>query len=320
MSKVAKIWLIIGAALFTAGLIIFAAVMSILGWDFTSLSTVTYETNEYEIGEDYKNISVVTDTADVVLAPSETGKTRIVCEEEVKIKHAVSVKEGTLFIERVDTRKWYEHVGISFKSTRITVYIPTGEYEKLSIRSSTGDVYLPGGFTFGAIDISESTGDVTLKASTTELLKIKTTTGSIRLENASAGALDLSASTGNITAKQVSCTGDVSVNVTTGKAYLEDVSCKSLTSSGSTGSAFLKSVIADKKISVERSTGSISFDASDAAELWVKTTTGSVKGTLLTNKVFFANSSTGNIDVPRTTDGGKSEITTSTGDIKITIK
>ena len=151
-------------------------------------------------------------------------------------------------------------------------------------------------------------------------MKIKTTTGSICLENASAGALDLSVSTGNITAKQVSCTGDVSVNVTTGKAHLEDVSCKSLTSSGSTGSVFLKSVIADKKISVERSTGSISFDASDAAELWVKTTTGSVKGTLLTNKAFFANSSTGNIDVPRTTEGGKCEITTSTGDIKITIK
>ena len=58
----------------------------------------------------------------------------------------------------------------------------------------------------------------------------------------------------------------------------------------------------------------------EARTISIKTDTGDVTGTLLSEKEFITDSDTGNIDVPKTTTGGKCEITTDTGDIKIDIK
>jgi DUF4097 and DUF4098 domain-containing protein YvlB len=63
----------------------------------------------------------------------------------------------------------------------------------------------------------------------------------------------------------------------------------------------------------------VKFEKSDAAELSIKTDTGDVTGTLLTEKIFDAKSSTGDVDVPKTGSGGKCEIRTGTGDIRIKI-
>ena len=88
---------------------------------------------------------------------------------------------------------------------------------------------------------------------------------------------------------------------------------------GDTGDVNMTNLIATRKITIERSTGDISFDRCDASELEVKTSTGDVIGTLLTEKVFITRSSSGKIDVPETITGGKCKVTTSTGDIKIKI-
>lgn len=315
-----KVWLMIAASLVLIGSIIFGGAMSMIEWDFSKLSTTKYESNDYEIRENYKHISILTDTADIVFVPSEGLTTSVSCYEQKGNKHSVSVKDGTLEIEIVDTRRWYEHIGINFGIPKLTVYIPQGEYGKLSIKSSTGNVEIPEGFKFESIDISESTGNVTSYASALEEIKIKTSTGSIRVENIAAGALDLTVSTGKVTVSGVTCKGDVTVGVSTGKAYLTDIDCKNLISSGDTGDISLDSVIAAEKVSIERSTGDVKFDGSDATEIYVKTDTGDVTGSLLTDKVFISQTDTGNVDVPKTVNGGRCEIITDTGDIKITVQ
>ena len=50
------------------------------------------------------------------------------------------------------------------------------------------------------------------------------------------------------------------------------------------------------------------------------TDTGDVKGSLLSEKIFIPTTDTGDVDVPKTVTGGRCEITTDTGDIKITVK
>ena len=320
MRKKTKIWLVIATALVVVGCVIFGGVMTMLQWDFTKLSTVKYETNDYEIDENYKNISIVTDTADIVFVPSENSKSSVVCYEQKNVKHSVTVKDDTLVIAVVDTRKWYEYIGINIGTPKITVYLPNAEYEKLFIKESTGNVEIPNNFRFESMDISTSTGDVKNDASASESIKIKTSTGNIRVENISAEALDLSVSTGEITVCDVNCQGDVKIHVSTGKTKLTDVACKNLTSSGNTGDISLKNVIATEKFSLERSTGDVKFDGCDAAEISVKTDTGDVTGTLLSEKVFLAETDTGRVEVPKTATGGRCEITTDTGDIRIKIQ
>ena len=319
MGKATKIWIIIAASLVLIGCIVFGGVMSMLKWDFTKLSTNKYETSNYEINENFKNISIVTYTAHIVFIVSENQKSSVDCYEQNNVKHSVTVKDDTLLIEVFDTRKWYEHIGINFGTPKITVRLPQGEYGALLVKSSTGDVETSKDFTFESIDISGSTGDVTNYACASEAVKIKTTTGDISVENISASSLDLSVSTGRVTVSGASCEGDVKVGVSTGKTNLTNITCKNLNSTGNTGDISLKNVIATERFSIERSTGDVKFDGCDAAEIFAETDTGDVVGTLLSEKVFIPRTDTGKVDVPETATGGRCEITTDTGDIKITI-
>ncbi len=318
MSKRVKIWLIVGASLVLVGTIIFGGVMMALNWDFSKISTVKYETNEYEINESYKNIKIVTNTADITFIPSE--KTKVVCYEETKVKHSATVKDDTLVIELNNNKKWYEHIGINWGSPKITVYIPAGEYGALAINGDTSDTQIPKDFKFESIDISQSTGDVKCLASAIGDIKIKTSTGHIMVEDITAGLLDLKVSTGDICATNIECAGELLVKVSTSKTILENVKCNDIISSGDTGDFTLTNVIADGSIDIERTTGDIKLYDCDANELIIVTDTGNVKGTLLSDKVFIVKTDTGSIKVPETTSGGKCKITTDTGNIRIEIK
>lgn len=320
MRKTAKIWLVIAASLVFVGLIMFAAVMSEYKWDFSKLSTGKYETNTYEISEEFSNLSMNTDTADIIFALSDDGKCRVECYEEEKAKHSVAVQENTLVIKMIDEKSWYDYIGINFGSPKITVYLPKAEYTSLFINGSTGDIEIPKNFKFEGVDISLSTGDVNFFASASKLIIIKTSTGNICVENTSAGTLDLSASTGRITVSNVICGGDANINVSTGRTNLNNIECKNITSCGDTGDISLNNVIAAEKFSIKRSTGDVRFDGSDAAEILVETDTGDVTGTFLSEKTFFVETDTGTVDVPESITGGRCEITTNTGDIELDIQ
>lgn len=294
-----KIWLIVATSLILAGSILFTGVMTSLDWNFEGLATNKFDENRYEIYEPFKNISIESDTADIVFIPSETASTSVVCNESDSAKHLVTVEGENLVIRLDYTRKWYNYIGITFSSPKITVYLPEGEYGELSVKTHTGDIIIPNNFTFNSVNISLSTGDVIGCASSLKDTEIKTSTGDIRLENLSAASLDLTVSTGRVT--------------------LCDITCDKFTSKGDTGKISMENVIVTEKLSVERSTGDVKFEKCDAAEIFIETDTGDVKGSLLSDKVFITKTDTGDITVPDTLSGGRCEITTDTGDINITI-
>ena len=330
---IAVLCVIVGAVLFVIG-------AASVGWDFTKLGTEKYENNSYEITEEFADISINTDTADIVFLPSDDGKCKVECFEPEKAKHSAVISEGALTINVNDTRKWYDYISLGFTSPKITVYLPEGEYGSLVIEEKTGDIDITQNFKFKNIDVSVSTGDVKLGAMSAENINISGSTGDVCVENVSVGELNVSVSTGRvavsgttameniaigtstgrIAVSESSVTGDVKVEVSTGKIYLTDVTCNDLISMGDTGDISMKNVIATGKFSIKRDTGDVRFTDSDAAEIFVKTDTGDVGGSLLSEKVFITKTSTGKIDVPKSITGGVCEITTSTGDIKITVK
>lgn len=319
MEGTKKIILIVGAILVALGLIIFVTVMTVNHWDFSKLSTVKYMTNTHTVDGSFTGICVETDTADILFALSGDETCKVVCYEQEKMQHAVNVQDGVLKISMVNTRKWYDYIGISFGQPQITLYLPESVYESVVVKASTSDVALPRELSFDNMQISVSTGDISNFASVTQTAKIKTTTGKIWVEDVSAGALDLSVTTGHVTVSNVTCRDDVTIGVSTGDTRLTDMTCKNLTSTGSTGDLSLTNVVAAGKFSLERSTGDIRFTKSDAAEIFAETSTGDVTGSLLSDKVYITQTSTGDVDVPKTITGGRCEISTSTGDIKIRI-
>ncbi len=313
-----KIWIITAVSFILIGGIIFVGAMSMLKWNFKGISTTKYETNTYDIVEEFENISINTDTADILFVLSANGKCKVECVEESRINHTVLVQENTLNIDITDTRKWYDHISFfSFGTPKITVYLPSDKYALLTVNASTGDIEIPSEFTFDNIDIKASTGDVNCNASAVNDLKIKLSTGHIDIQDIAAGNMNLTTSTGSINIKSVDCSGKIEMRVSTGKTILADVKCENLISNGNTGDMKLRNVIATKDFNITRSTGNIKFENSDANEIFIETDTGDVKGSLLSDKVFITETDTGNVSVPKSTTGGKCEISTDTGDIKI---
>ncbi|MBQ7688790.1 MAG: DUF4097 family beta strand repeat protein [Clostridia bacterium] len=320
MKRATKIWLFAAAILIVAGSAVFCGSMLKTGWDFSAFGSPYYETDTAAIDEDFNSITISGSTEDIAFLPAGNGKCSVVFYEAEKEEHTATVENGTLSIGRIDTREWYEKITFfSFDTPKITVYLPQTAYDTLSVTGDTGDVSLPKDFSFASIDISVNTGDVRCDASASGLLRIATDTGDICCEELSAGELKLSVSTGGINIRDVDCAGNAEVNVSTGKSILTEVSCNSFASNGSTGDITLEQVTASQTVTIKRSTGDVVFKKCDASELLIETGTGDVTGSLLTKKIFIAQSDTGRVDVPDTTTGGKCKITTDTGSILITL-
>lgn len=280
MKGPSKFMIIFASILIFIGIAIFAVGMASINWDFNKLGTVKYVTNTHEVQEDFTNISIKTTTADILFAPSDTGKCEVVCKEAIKELHSVSVENGTLIIKVNNTKKWYDYIGIMVSgSPEITVYLPKDTYSLLSINLSTGDV---------------SVSNLTL-----DELKLTATTGDLSLSNISVKELNQS--------------------ISTGTTNLTNITCKNLVSTGTTGKINLTNVRTTGLLSVKRSTGNINLDACDGGDIKLKTTTGSVKGTLLSEKIFKAHSTTGSVSVPDTHTGGICDISVTTGSIKLQI-
>ena len=322
MRTATKVWLIVAGALVALGMIIFGAATIAIGGDMSGFATNKYETNTCAITDEFTGIRIDAETANIRIVPSESEECSVECYEQDNMKHTVSVKNGTLEIKLTDTRKWYEYIGINLTSPRITVAIPKGEYGDIDVKVSTGEViidaYIPE-YTFESVDVTTSTGRVMLGATVKQDVNITTTTGNIFGNGVCAKSMNLSASTGRVELNGITCEGDISVEVSTGNAKISGVDCRNFTSEGTTGKIYLGYLKAAEKIRVQRSTGDIDLEECDASELYMETSTGEVEGTLLSDKVFITDTTTGDVNVPRTTSGGKCEITTTTGDIEISI-
>ena len=320
MSKATKVWLITASVLTALGLIIFAAVMTVCNWDFTKLSTVEYKTEVYNPDGEFNKITIDTDITEIELVPSENKECKVVCFESEKAEHYAAVENGTLVISSTDKRKWYENIGISLKTPKITVYLSQNSYNSLSVECDTGNITVPENFSFKTVKIDGHTSDIGFFASVSDTVQIKVSSGNISVGTLTADSLSLAAGTGDIKVNSVSINNGINIKTSTGTVKLTDISCGSIFSDGNTGDMSFKNVLVSGSLSVESGTGNVGFDNSDADTVCVKTGTGDVTGTLLSEKVFATKTSTGTVRVPKTASGGKCEITTSTGNIIIDIQ
>ena len=320
MKRSTKIWLIVAAALVLLGGLVLAGTLAKNGWDLAGMAVEELESRTYDIDEGFNSISIRADSADIAFVRAENGQCRVEVLARKNEKHIVTVRDGTFLIEQQDEERWYERVSpFNFARTRITVWLPASDYAALSVRQDTGDLTVPEDFAFETASVSASTGELSFRASVSETAELQTSTGDILVENSSVGELRVTVSTGEVTLRSLVCEGRLSLTVSTGKAELTDVSCQSFVSGGSTGDLRLERVLAAGTISVERGTGDVRLEECDAAELYIQTDTGSVTGTLNTEKLFQANSHTGRVSVPDTITGGLCRISTNTGNIEITV-
>ena len=296
-----KIALIIACALVVLGLVIGIIGLALIGFNFKEMSTVKTVENTYTIAQPFSHVRISSSIGSLEIRPATDGVCRLECVETAKLYYTHTLENDTLCIMLTNDMKWPDYIGINTASARAVLYLPDAAYASLCVESSTGSTKVENGLTFGSVMLRGSTGTLSFSASVTETLDITSSTGSIKISSVSVG-------------------GTLNVETDTGSVKMNTVTCATLEMKYETGSVTLTDVLASEKMEIDGSTGSLRFERADAPIIKVDTSTGSVRGTLRSEKIFYAKSSTGSIDVPRGTQGGICEIETSTGSIHITIE
>ena len=304
--------IITAIVLLTAGLLIFVGGLFAGG----SLPPMTYEAMRYSVNEPFADIHIDTHEMNIEFILSEDGTCSVDSAVTEKFYPNVTVRDGVLTVTTVDERTWVDRLMMSADQP-MQIRLPGTAYRTLSVESHTGDVTVDSRFSFDNVQITASTGDVTCGASTENAIEITASTGDITLENVKAEELWLVVSTGRIAVKGAEIQKGVLLTVSTGKLEIDGLSCESLTSTGSTGRVTLRNLDVEHALWIERSTGDVNFENVGAETITVHTETGDVTGTLRSAFYFVTETNTGKVRVPDTHSGGRCEIKTSTGDIRI---
>lgn len=315
MKKIILLPIILGSVLLVAGGALFAVAL------YKSKDN-RLEHQDYKDLEAFNKFDIDLTIADFELKASTDGKATVSVDETKYDKHTVEVKDSALVIKGQDTRKWHERLFTFnfFQKVKVTVFVPEGNYEEFKLESDTGDVTVPGNYTFSNIGVAVHTGNVKNSAKVTDNLKIHSSTGNISVSDVTAKNVDLKASTGNVSLKNSAIEEKVELNTSTGNITVENVTCNDYASKSSTGSLKLDHTVVANHIEAKTSTGSVRFIASDANTINVKTNTGSVNLNLLTGKTFDCQSDTSKPKYPSSTIGaGLCKVETDTGSINITV-
>lgn len=320
MKKSKKVAIITAVAMLVIGCIIaFFALLS-LNFDFSSLNTENSVNETYDIDESFKNINIEGPECDINLIPSDNDKCFVVCNESDKIQHSVTVENDTLKIKRTDNRKWYEHIVVFYwGEISINLYLPKNEYEKLSIKSASGNVEIPESFTFDTTEITSASGDVSFLSKVNNNIDIHTVSGNIYVGETTAENLDAQSTSGDIKISSATIKDKLNTKSVSGNIKLTDTKCLSINSNTTSGDQTLSNVTAKTDAEFESVSGNIKMYQSDAEAINIKTTSGDVAGTLLTDKIFDVKTTSGDVDVPLSGTGGKCEVKTTSGNVNIKI-
>ncbi len=313
--------LIVAASLFITGLAL--AVLGVAFMDTNShfISKNNYRSLTVDVSNEFKSVSVLATTCDIIFEASPDNTTWISAQIPESSDIESFVEDGTLHVRVKDNRKWYDFIGISIgaESPRVVVYLPKGEYEKLDIHVTTGDFGVGEEHSFTSLSFEASTGDAVIFSPVGESLYAKVTTGDIRVGNASYALMELKATTGDIKIENVPNSGKITAKTGSGKVTLSSIHANEIDIETTTGDIDLEGVIASAVTRIKATSGDVEFEAFDSAEIYIKVTTGDVEGELLSSKVFITDTTTGDVRVPYSTEGGVCDIKTTTGNITISL-
>ena len=330
--------IVVAFCLIIAGVALAGAALVAVDFDFGGFSNVNYERNSYVIEGDIGKISVIAQDHNVIILPSENSICKIEVDESEDFKLGYRFEDKHLVIKMTDDRKWYDHISFFSAEADLVLYLPAGEYDRLSVETDTGDVKVSEEFSFTFVLASAGTGDIEFLAKTHKELSLSCSTGDITVRDVEPEDLRASVSTGNIVVENIKASDKISLSCNTGKIEVHGSEAKNIECWGSTGDILLKYVTVEAQVNVRRSTGDVTLTSvladsfviktstgdvklnlSDAEEINIETDTGRVEGSLLSEKIFKCESSSGSIKVPETHSGGVCKIKTSTGNIHITV-
>ena len=320
MKMFVKVTLIIAAILIGLG-IITLALSYFLG---VQKNAGNFETKErkYDVSDTFSSLDIDCIQSKLIICESDDGLCHVTCIETDNITHTVGVAGGVLSIKQNDTRTWFQRLWFfNDLDISLTVYLPLGSYDELTVKNTSGGVSAEGGFDFANAVIANVSGRVSLKADVKANATISNTSGSISVSGIHGQNVTITSVSGGITLSDIHANKVLRIGQTSGSTELSDISCGTLNIKTVSGKTELKNTIAETSMRIDGVSGKVHLDGCDSADIYIEVVSGKVEAVLLSGKVFTTHTTSGSINVPEnSTDSGKCEIKTISGGIEVEIK
>ncbi len=272
--------IIIAIILIALGVIISAAALVLIDFDFTVLSTVEMTEGTLFVDGDFEDLLISTTESDLIIRRSADGKCRLEYTTRKGNVFSAEASENVLIISEADAPggKWYDNIGIWWEDSRAVLYLPEQSYESIKANTVSGDISLHDDFYFGYIEAESISGDIKILSDTDGQMAVKTTSGDI---------------------------------------FLSKRKCEDISANTTSGDIELSGVVSSGEVMLKSTSGDIELNGCDGASITINTVSGDVEGSFISPKSFSVDTVSGDIDIPRRSTGTPCTITTVSGDIEI---
>lgn len=295
MRKSVLIALIVAIVCMMTGVVLSGAALVSVGFHFEKLDTIELTYGDYTITEDFSDIEIYSLSADVRVKLSEDDVCRI--EYATRGELLQRVMNGTLCVEeeRADP---IVYIGFGSVSEYVTLYLPRDTYEKLTIHTTSGDIYVfPAFEAVKNAEITSTSGDISFIGTVSDRLTAESTSGEIVIREPNAKIVHAETTSGDVTLSAV---------------YAQTVSVKT-----TSGEVELDSVTAKETLTVSTNSGDIELYC-DAGEIYLESTSGDIEGSIGSAKHYIVDTTSGTVRIPpNDTSANICEIHTTSGDIEI---
>lgn len=228
------------------------------------------KTKKYTISEDFDNITVYGQNSSIKVCSSLDDKAYVKCKRNDR----VNVNGDTLTVKEESKRFKL----INFDNTRIEIYLPDKEYDRLFIDTVSSSVNINDRIIFENVEIESTSGSIETDIDVRDKAIISSASGSVKIN---------------------------------------DLNNRELAVSTLSGSIKLKDVISDESMIIETASGSVKLDKVDSDYIEITAVSGSVNGKILSNKQYKVSTVSGSVNIPLSSGNNNCVIETVSGSIDI---
>lgn len=294
-----KVLIAVGCLLL--GMALAVVIMPLAGVDLGWL-TGKFETQIYDLTEPFEALEVDAANCDVFLYRERSYPGGVYIQEGRGIACRVEIVDGVLTISWAQSWPWLDKLFFWRDDEQtLSVYLPERVYERLSVRTTSGDIYISDGLSPSQVDIRTDSGYVSVWNMRGGELCVETGSGSVSLSDSELTAAAFTAGSGEV--------------------WLSQVELGALTAETGSGDIGLDWVESEGEMTLRAGSGDIDLWDSDAAALSIETGSGDIRAFLLSPKRFEAHSDSGDVTAPASDESaGLCKAVSGSGDIYFQIE
>lgn len=301
--------LLFAAILVLLGVVLVVTALAMTDFDLQNLSVSGFEERSYETSARLTEIEIDIKNVPVRVEPSRDSSIHLAYYESDRVSYTINeLDNGKLRVTSTDKTKWYDHyfniVNVDFFYNVFTVTIPESYEGEIRIKTSNGSINIE---------------DLRLKD-----LKLTSSNGSITAEKLAVdGEINLNTSNSKIRVSDVSAGGDIICETSNSPVSIKRAAAENISVKTSSGSIDINGVAASRELNLKTSNGKISFERVNVGSALVcKTSNSSVEGVIdgkITDYTISAETSNASSTLPSHMRGGDKilDIKTSNGSISV---